>query len=244
MWTERRRRLSRTHTGRFLDEIERLPGIASSIYLPRGTPPDELQIPDPFLGPLSRSKTGGALFLGAHYACLILPPFPIADREAHSGCYTAPLRALIGPDRIIALIAVRLGDYGIGIFEGERRIGGKVGTGLVHARHRQGGSSSQRFARHREKQMEYFFERVCAHVREQLEPIRERLDHIVFSGEEHTLRAFRKRCPFLDRLEDRVLPFRLDIRKPRQAAMEAAISGLWASEVIERIETEGSASSG
>lgn len=238
MWVERRRRMSRTHMKGFLDELERSPAIASSIYLPAGAPPEGLPLSEMPLDPFLRSKTGAVLFHGEHYTCLVLPPFPIEKREAFSGCHTAPLRALIGPDRVIGLIAVRLGDYGIGVFQGERRIGGKVGTGLVHARHRQGGSSSQRFARHREKQMEYFFERVCAHVREQFEPFGEKLDHLIFSGEEHTLRAFRKRCPFLDRFEDRVLPFRLNIRNPRQAALEAAITELWSSEVIERMESE------
>lgn len=238
MWTERRRRMSRTRTSGFLDELERLPGIVSSVYLPAGASPAELPLSEVLADLCLRSKTGSVLFLAEAYICLILPPFPIAEGGTFAGCRTAPLRALIGRDRTIALIAVRLGEYGIGVFVGERRIGGKVGTGLVHARHRQGGSSSQRFARHREKQMEYFFERVCTHVREQLEPIGEKLDHLVFSGEEHTLRAFRKRCPFLDRFEDRVWPVRMDIRKPRQAALEAAIADLWSSEVIERTRSE------
>jgi peptide subunit release factor 1 (eRF1) len=225
-------RLRREHMARFLDDLEAQRRANASIYLPAGAQALH-HVPEEVINRISRSKTGAALFLGEGLACAVIPPFPLPRSETFSGVSTAPLRALLERDRLIALIVVRLGDYGIGIFEGERRIGGKVGTGLVHARHRQGGSSSQRFARHREKQMEYLFERVCAHVRELLEPLGARLDHIIYGGEEHTLRAFRKQCPFLDRFEDRVLPWRLDIRKPRQTALEAAISEVWSSEVIE-----------
>ena len=52
---------------------------------------------------------------------------------------------------ILGLIIVRLGEYGVGVFQGENLLSSKVGTGLVHSRHRQGGSSSHRFERHRDK---------------------------------------------------------------------------------------------
>ncbi len=81
-----------------------------------------------------------------------------------------PLKSMLEKDWKLALILVRLGQWAIGIFEGEKLLDGQAGTGLVHARHHKGGSSANRFARHREKQMEYFFTRIEGHARELLEP--------------------------------------------------------------------------
>ena len=47
---------------------------------------------------------------------------------------------------------VRLGGYGVGIFEGRDLRASKVGSRLVHGRHRAGGSSANRFARRRQNQ--------------------------------------------------------------------------------------------
>jgi peptide subunit release factor 1 (eRF1) len=236
---------------RLLDEMEAAEGPATSLYVPSDLPLPEvektLRVP---LGPgveeampdiaeaVGRSKTGAVIFWGEQGKYVVPPPFPIKERLFSSGYDVEPLRWLLQQELTVALILLRLDAYGIGVFQGERLISSKVGTGLVHSRHRQGGSSAHRFERHREKQMEYFFTRVCGHVRKHLEPHLRQLDYVIYGGEKHTLLSFRKQCEFMQQLDDRVLSTTLNVREPKQATLEAAISQAWSSEVIEWREGE------
>ena len=83
------------------------------------------------------------------------PPFPPLDPSAageHDGFDPAPLLAHVGRERTVGVILVRLGGYGVGIFEGRELRASKVGSRLVHGRHRAGGSSANLFARRRQNQ--------------------------------------------------------------------------------------------
>jgi peptide subunit release factor 1 (eRF1) len=181
------------------------------------------------------------LFWGTENKYLVLPPFPIKEKLFAGGYDAEPLRSMLQQDLLLGLILVRLGAYAVGVFQGEKLVSSKVGTGLVHSRHSKGGSSARRFERHREKQIEYFFERVCGHVREHLEPHLQKIDYVIYGGERHTLLSFRKQCRFLQKFDDRTLSSVLYVREPRQAALEAAISQVWSSEVIRWQEAEPSA---
>jgi peptide subunit release factor 1 (eRF1) len=178
------------------------------------------------------SNTGAALFWGEQERYLVLPPFPISEKLFSSGYDVEPLRSLLQRELMLALILVRLGDYAIGVFRGEKMLSSKVGTGHIHARHKKGGSSQRRFERGREKQVEDFFDRVCSRVRERLEPYKAQLDYVVYGGEHHTLLSFRKQCRFLQQVDDRTLEPVLNVRRPRQATLWGAIGAVWSSEVI------------
>jgi peptide subunit release factor 1 (eRF1) len=246
-----RRRLARNRMLRLLDELEAAEGLATSLYIPHDLPLPEVEktLRAP-LGPgveealsdideaLARSKTGAVIFWGEQGKYLVLPPFPLKERLFSSGYDVEPLRALLRQELKVALILLRLDAYAVGVFQGEKLVSSKVGTGLVHSRHRQGGSSAHRFERHREKQMEYFFTRVCGHVREHLEPHLQQVDYVIYGGECHTLLSFRKQCEFLQQLDDRVLSTMLNVREPKQATLEAALTQAWSSEVIEWKEGE------
>ena len=234
-----------------VDEMETAQGPATSLYIPHDLPLPEiektLKVP---LGPgieealpdideaVVSSKPGGVVFWGEQGKYLVLPPFSVKERLLSSGYDVEPLRELMQQELTLALILLRLGAYAVGVFGGEKLVSSKVGTGLVHSRHSKGGSSAHRFERHREKQIEYFFTRVCGHVREHLEPHLQQLDHVIYGGERHTLLSFRKQCKFLEQLDDRVLSTILNVREPKQAALEAAITQVWSSEVIQWQETE------
>ncbi len=227
-----------------LDELEAAEGRATSLYIPHDLPvldaEKALRVP---LGPgieeampdiadaIAHSKTGGVIFWGEENKYLVLPPFPFEEKLFASGCDVEPLRELLQQERIVALILLRLGAYAVGVFQGEKLLSSKVGTGLVHSRHRQGGSSAHRFERHRDKQIESFFTRVCTHVQERLEPYR--LDYVIYGGERHTVLSFRKQCEFLRQFDGRTLQRQLNVREPKQAMLEAAISQVWSSEVVE-----------
>ena len=245
MLTSKSYRLGRLKVLAFLDELESTEGYAQSLYLPAGLPQSEVgsllrnvlseQATPPDLAEIIvGSETGATVFWGSSRRCLILPPFPFKEQIIACGYVVGPLCSLLKRDFIVALVLVRLGEYAIGISQGEQLIASKVGTGLVHARHRKGGSSQQRFQRHREKQIEYFLDRVCGHIREQFEPYIRSLDYIVYGGSRAALLSLRKRCSFLTQFDDRALlrPL-LTIPGPRRAVLEAAISRVWSSSVTE-----------
>jgi len=240
-----------------LDELKDAEGPATSLYVPSDLPLPEVEktLKSP-LGPgvaeimpdiaeaVGRSKTGGVIFWGEEDKYLMLPPFSVKERLFSSGYDVEPLRALLQQELIVALILLRLGAYAVGVFQGEKLMSSKVGTGLVHSRHKKGGSSAHRFERHREKQIEYFFTRVCNHVQERLEPYLGQMDYVIYGGERHTLLSFRKQCHFLQQLDGRTLGTLLNVREPKQAALEAAITQVWSSEVIQWQDNEPSAVSG
>ena len=236
-----------------LDELEDAESPATSLYIPHDLPASEVEktLKAP-LGPgveevisdiaeaVGRSKTGTVILWGEQGKYLVVPPFPIKETLFASGYDVEPLRALLQQDLTVALILLRLGAYAVGVFQGEKLVSSKVGTGLVHSRHKKGGSSAHRFERHREKQIEYFFTRVCHHVQERLEPYLQQLDYVIYGGERHTLLSFRKQCHFLQQLDGRTLGTLLNVREPKQAALEAAITQVWSSEVIQWEESQDS----
>jgi len=251
------RRFSRQRMLQLLDELADAESPATSLYIPHDLPASEVEktLKAP-LGPgveevisdiaeaVGRSKTGTVILWGEQGKYLVLPPFPIKEKLFASGYDVEPLRALLQQDLTVALILLRLGAYAVGVFQGEKLVSSKVGTGLVHSRHKKGGSSAHRFERHREKQIEYFFTRVCHHVQERLEPYLQQLDYVIYGGERHTLLSFRKQCHFLQQLDGRTLGTLLNVREPKQAALEAAITLVWSSEVVQWQDNEPSAVSG
>lgn len=191
------------------------------------TVPEDLSIS------IAASSTGGIVFWGPHHWYLVMPPFPIDKANFFNTCEIEPLRYLLHKEFVLGLIIVRLGEYGIGIFQGEKLLSSKVGTGLVHSRHRQGGSSSHRFERHRDKQMETFFTRVCEHAREQLEPYAGQLDYIFYGGAPETIMDFRKQCHFLREFDKKTLDRLLNVKEVNHSGLLEGIQEAWSSRVIQ-----------
>jgi peptide subunit release factor 1 (eRF1) len=215
-----------------------------SVYLHAGLHPSEIEktigvvitdktVLSEIVHEVSHSTTGGALFWGEQHKYLILPPFPVTEKLISQGYDIELLHGLINRELTIALVLVRMGAYGIGVFHNEKLIASKVGAGLVHGRHRQGGSSAHRFERHREKQIEYFFTNVCLHVREKLEPYLSQINYLFYGGETFTIRSFREQCQFLKKLDDRTLPRLLNVREPKQASLEQAIHDTCSGQVMQ-----------
>ncbi len=252
MLISRRFLLGRQKMLALVDELEEADGEAESLYVPSGLLLPEVEnslaklsgmetIPPGLAELVVRSPTGAILFWGLSRKYVVLPPFPVMEKHFAHGYDVGPLRSRLKRDFAVALVLIRLGAYAIGVCQGEKLITSKVGTGLVHARHRQGGSSSARFRRHREKQIETFLTRVCDHVREQLEPHAWMLDYITYGGARTTILLLQKQCAFLQQFDNHTLPSLLDIPDPRQAVLEAAVTRVWSSSVIEWRDNEASA---
>ncbi len=241
----KKRTLGRARMLDFLGGLSGTPGVkALSLYLPPHLPADQLENalkevlePPDVLAGLAKiagsSKTGAVILWSPERKLTVLPPFPIAEKQVIHSLDTERLRSMLGRDRLIAIVLVRLGSYAIGVYNGEKRVTSKVGTGLVHGRHHKGGSSARRFERHRDKQIEYFLTRVCQRSREQLEPYVKSLDYVAYGGARTTIRLLQKQCPFIGKLDIPTLPPLLDIPEPRQAVLEDAVSRVWSSTVIE-----------
>ena len=194
---------------------------------------DMKTVPEDLADSILESQTGAIVFWGPHHRYLVMPPFPVAKGSFSKTCEIEPLHSLMHQEFLLGLVMVRLGEYGIGVFHGEKLLSSKTGTGLVHARHRQGGSSSNRFRRHREKQMETFFTRVCEHAREQLEPYARKLDYVLYGGTKETILDFRKHCHFLHEFDKVTLDRLLNIREPKKSGLEEGIQEAWSSRVIQ-----------
>jgi hypothetical protein len=237
-------KLTRTKMLAYLDELEQNNEIATTLYLPAGISPNEIdsylkQIPAivsvsaDVSKNIATSQTGVTIFWGQTQKWLIMPPFPIQDKYLSAGYDIIPLRALLTNSYRIGIVLVRLGSYSIGICEGETLILHKTGTGLVHSRHRQGGSSAARFQRRRKDQTYHFLERVGQHTREIFEPYVKKLDYLVYGGARTTIQQLQKQCNFLRQFDDRLLPPLLEIPDPRFNVLEKAITQIWSSRVIE-----------
>lgn len=244
MSSARRCSLNRLKLLHLLEELKANSTEVASLCLPQGSSRTDIEgmvamilgkeaVPEDLASSIAESQTGAIVFWGPHHRYLVMPPFPVAKSSFSYTCDIEPLYSLMHQELLLGLVMVRLGEYGIGVFQGEEVLSSKVGTGLVHSRHRQGGSSSNRFRRHREKQMEAFFTRVCQYAREQLEPRARQLDYILYGGTRETILDFRKQCHFLHEFDKITLTRLLNIREPKQSGLVEGIREAWSSRVIQ-----------
>jgi hypothetical protein len=231
-----RRTLSRSSLLKQLAAIDRMPGTTLA-----HRPSQPLSLPhqlDPELGDALRaagesSPTGSVVYLASGGAVtLALPPFPVERAYAAERIDVAPLRALLERDRAVAVFLLRLGGFSVGFFRGDALIDSKTDQRFVKNRHRKGGQSQRRFERIREKQIDELFDKACATAKEKLAPYDAEIDHLFLGGDRHTLQAFRKVCPWIDRFGDRFMARMLPVAgDPRRSSLDAAPRAIWSSEV-------------
>jgi len=230
---------------RFIAEIgDGGSSLARSLYLPPGVTATEIGAvwgtttgleswaPE-VIANAAASATGSVLFWDKGEGQLVIPPFPLTERDVQAGYAVDPLVKLLEQELSIALVLVRLGAYAVALCRDEVIIESKVGTGLIHGRHRKGGSSQQRFQRHREKQIEQFLIRVCRHAAEMLAPPAATPDYLVYGGAWTTILSLEKQCPQLKKLGLTNLPPLLDIARSNRKVLTSAAARVWASRVIE-----------
>lgn len=180
---------------------------------------------------LWQSETGIAFFWSEHLRLALEPPFPLESTSLRNGISIGPLQTLLRREPVIAVALLRLGSYSVGVFRGHRLLDAKTGSRYVKGRHSAGGTSQRRFARVREKQIHYLYVKVCEVVHQKLEPYQNQLEHVFLGGERHTLSAFVKECPFLQRLEPITSTRILPVREPRRRELERIPNEIWKSRV-------------
>ncbi len=179
-------------------------------------------------------ETGLCIFSGPESTLSVLPPFPLERDEEHDGFAPGPLMDLLGRDRTVLVILIRLGHYSVGVLEGERVLASKSGTRYVKSRHRAGGSSQRRFERSRERLVREFYDRVCGTAGGLLDKTGSagNVEFVMYGGEGGTVRGFRDRCD-LPRLAGlRSLSRLLDVHRPGHAAMQSIGRQVYSSTLL------------
>lgn len=230
-----------------MQELEAISEPALTLYLPAESSEADLnqaqknipysdRIPEAAEKMALESTTGAVFFWGLSYKFLFLPNIPVTEKITLHGYNTERLRAALSRDYQVALILIRLGVYGIGLFQGANLVASKVGSGLIHSRHKKGGSSQRRFERHRDKQIEFFFGNICDRARQKLEPYMKTIDYIYYGGEKGTINSFLAQCDYLHLLKDKVAPVLLNVREPKQDSLIKCIEKIYSSTVVQWLE--------
>lgn len=199
---------------------------------PSGGLPSSVPLDEYLAEAVRDSGTGAFLFWSPEESQAVLPPFPVETQAEHSGWNTGPLRDLLDKQRTVLVVLLRLSGYAVGVFEGERLAQSKVGSRFVKGRHKKGGSSSGRFARRREEQARALMDKAAETLQAQVEAWEGPLDHMLLGGDRHTLLAFEKRCPYMERLEGIRLPRLLNVDRPNLEALKALPRLMYTSRVI------------
>ncbi len=180
---------------------------------------------------LLKSDTGLVALRHGAQGLAIVPPFPVASRAISDTWNADPLRSLLSTDYTVGVVLLRLGRYLVAVFQGTQPLITKTDTRYVKGKHHAGGTSQLRFKRIREGQMRKLFDETCQVVRSRFEPYDRELDYILLGGEQLTLSAFLKVCPYLQRKKDITLNRRLNIRDPKRDTLETVADMLRQSRV-------------
>jgi peptide subunit release factor 1 (eRF1) len=205
----RARRVSRAGVLALCDRIQRLPG--RSVYV-----------------------EGRATFETAEETVELTPTLPLDHQAVYESIETRPLREALQAPLLIAVLAVRLGGDGAGLYRDEQLLDARVGTRFVKNRNKKGGSSSGRFARRRGEQARELHDRAAALAELLLAPVESSIDRLVLAGDRFALTATIERSPLLRRLEARALPGIITVVDPRRRVLEALARELWSSDLRQR----------
>lgn len=236
----------RHRIGRLIDEQGGGERYAASLYLTPDTCSQALAENRPASLPKIRhglvetlrasrpGETGLCIFSGAESTLSVLPPFPVKRDEEHDGFAPGPLMDLLGRDRTVLVILIRLGHYSVGVLKGERVLASKSGTRYVKSRHRAGGSSQRRFERSRERLVREFYDRVCRTTDDLLDKIGSAgdVEFVMYGGEGGTVRGFRDRCDLPRLVRPRSLSRLLDVHRPGHAAMQSIGRQVYSSTLL------------
>ncbi|MDE2802286.1 MAG: Vms1/Ankzf1 family peptidyl-tRNA hydrolase [Chloroflexota bacterium] len=242
--TVTRRVVPKDRMRRYLAALLARPGAtARTAYVaPWSAPPPLAELSPSFAGAegldrvtsaIEASDVGVALFWDGRLLRAVLPPLPLAVEMETEGIDATPLLALLDTEPVIAACLVRLGRYGIGVYQGERLLASKTDRRFVKGRHKKGGSSSNRFRRIREGQMHELYKDVCETLQDRLGPYERDIEHFFLGGEAHTLAGFRDWCPWAERFGSVARKRLLDVREPGHDALVALPKTLWESVVYE-----------
>ena len=209
-----------------------------SIYIAPKNPLPEM--PEMFLDAIEkirRSTTGAVIFSweAQEKNIIIFPPFPVNRNEIfHDNFFkTEQLRNILTKKYFLGIVLLRLGEYAVGIFEGDKLVSSKCGKRLVRAKHRKGGYSQARFQRIRGVQADKFFDEVYNSLKNKFEPHLSKFDHILYGGTKITIKDFLKRNHLLKKLSEKTLDRILAVQEINKKALENILKEVWKTKIYE-----------
>jgi hypothetical protein len=174
---------------------------------------------------------GAARIEHAGEVTVVRPPFGLAHDGEYGFVSLEPLFQALQTDRVVAALLVRLGGYGVGVFDGEQLVASKVGARFVKGRHKKGGSSANRFRRRREEQARALHDEAAEVAARVLEPWRGRVEFAALGGDRGAVAAVLEAKPELAWLSDRALQRFFTVPEPRLRELQRLPYELYAAEV-------------
>ena len=168
----------------------------------------------------------GALIINEKF--IVVPPFPIQKTSESNSSY---LNDLISKKYTIGVILLRLGEYSIGVFDGNELKVHKTGTQFVGGRIKAGGQSSARFQRVREGQINDLFKKVCSQIQEKFSPFENDINFIFFGGDSVVAKDFSKFCDYLKQFK--IMNRTLNVRHMKLKSLENILKEIWKFKVYE-----------
>jgi peptide subunit release factor 1 (eRF1) len=206
-----------------------------TIYIAPGSLPEIPEVFNDIIERIRRSTTGAIIFSWKlkEKNILVFPPFPVRDeRFLDKKFRTHQLRERLEKKYLLGVILLRLGEYALGVFEGDKLLASKCGKRLVRAKHRKGGYSQARFRRIREAQIDKFFNEVYQALRKKFDPWTKKFDYILYGGTKITIKKFQKRDDWLKKLSENFLDKSLDVQKINKESLENILKEVWRTKVL------------
>ena len=138
-----------------------------------------------------------------------------------------PLLDEIARDHVVSVLLVRLGDYAVGVYEGEQLVRSKVGSRFVKNRNKKGGSSSNRFRRRRVEQANALIGEAAEVAATVLSPA----PFSALGGDRTAVEAVLAERRDLAWLRERAIPRFFTVPDPRQRTLETLPYDLYAVRV-------------
>ena len=187
---------------------------------------------EPLAGAAGRTTygEGAARIETADETITVRPPFGLPHARVYERVELGPLFEELARDHVVAALLVRMGGYAVGVFEGERLVGSKVGSRFVKGRHKKGGSSANRFRRRREEQERELIDAAAETAARVLDPYRARIEHVALGGDRAAAARVAERLPWL---AEKQLERFFTVPDPRQRELERLPYELYAAELSE-----------
>ena len=184
------------------------------------------------VGKAKTIQSGLVLLWGSKRLILIAPPFPVLEDSSYDSFCLTQLYELLNKGIIVGTILLRLGNYAVGVFSGEKLLVSKVGSRYVKNRHKAGGSSQRRFERSRERLKNELFEKVCQVAGNLFSAFDNRMGYILLGGDQYVLQQFCRSCKLISTKKSILLQRRLNVLRPGLSTLENIKNDVWSSNVL------------
>lgn len=232
--------LGRNSLLKLISDLESYESDANDMLSAYTTPETSLsEIPEPIREAAAKTLKKHPLGIAIFYSeknnikILMFVPFPVRNEISLERKFsTNQLKEILTRKYTLGIVLLRLGEYAIGIFEGEKLLLSKCGKRFLRGKHKKGGFSQARFARDREAKTEVFFGEVYSILRSRFEPYLEKLNFVLYGGAKITIRKFRKRNHFMKKLEGKTLDRTIEIPKANKKILDDILFKVFQTRVL------------